>query len=61
MTVTSGAEQTILAVQLRGLDGLCVGCRVWLARLSVYPCWQADWVTSRQGRVRVALFPGGVQ
>ncbi len=54
-------EHTILAVHVRGLDGMCVGCRAWWARLSPYPCWQVDWATSRQARASVARFLGGVR
>ncbi|MEU6024572.1 hypothetical protein [Micromonospora sp. NPDC047134] len=59
--MTSGAEQAILAVHLRGLDGLCVGCRAWWSRLVPYPCWQVEWATSRQARASVARFLGGVR
>ncbi|MFC4147913.1 hypothetical protein ACFO0M_16770 [Micromonospora mangrovi] len=51
-------EEAILAVHLRGLDGMCVGCRVWWARLVPYPCWQVEWVTSRQARAVTARFLG---
>ncbi|MFX0594020.1 hypothetical protein [Melissospora conviva] len=54
-------EQEILAVHLRGLDGLCVGCRVWWARLVPYPCWQVEWATSRQARMTVGRFLEGVR
>ncbi|RUL91899.1 hypothetical protein EG812_18300 [Verrucosispora sp. FIM060022] len=59
--MTGGPERTILAVHVRGLDGLCVGCRVWWARLVPYPCWQVEWATSRQARASVARFLGGVR
>ncbi|NLU80363.1 hypothetical protein HCA58_18680 [Micromonospora sp. HNM0581] len=59
--MTNGAEQAILAVHLRGLDGMCVGCRAWWSRLSPYPCWQVEWATSRQARASVARFLGGVR
>ncbi|MFJ5666580.1 MULTISPECIES: hypothetical protein [unclassified Micromonospora] len=52
------AEQAILAVHVRGLDGMCVGCRLWWARLTPYPCWQVAWATSRQARASVARFLG---
>ncbi|MFF5173376.1 hypothetical protein ACFY3U_12140 [Micromonospora sp. NPDC000089] len=48
----------ILAVHVRGLDGMCVGCRAWWARLTPYPCWQVAWATSRQARARTARFLG---
>ncbi|WP_184685406.1 hypothetical protein [Micromonospora echinospora] len=54
----STAEQAILAVHVRGLDGMCVGCRLWWARLTPYPCWQVAWATSRQARASVARFLG---
>ncbi|WBB90533.1 hypothetical protein [Verrucosispora sp. WMMC514] len=60
-TMINGAEQAILAVHVRGLDGLCVGCRAWWSRLAPYPCWQVDWATSRQARASVARFLGGVR
>ncbi|MEH0845285.1 hypothetical protein V6U81_23115 [Micromonospora sp. CPCC 205711] len=49
----------VLAVHLRGPDGMCVGCWAWWRRLSPYPCWQVDWATSRQARSRTARFLGG--
>ncbi|MFR9780725.1 hypothetical protein ACL02O_32355 [Micromonospora sp. MS34] len=52
-------EQQILGVHLRGLDGMCVGCRAWWARLTPYPRWQVEWATSRQARVVTARFLGG--
>ncbi|WP_262420710.1 hypothetical protein [Micromonospora aurantiaca (nom. illeg.)] len=62
LAVTGGpvstAEQAILAVHVRGLDGMCVGCRLWWARLTPYPCWQVAWATSRQARASVARFLG---
>ncbi|MFI7553741.1 hypothetical protein ACIBQ2_28855 [Micromonospora sediminimaris] len=59
--VTGGPERTILAVHVRGLDGMCAGCRAWWSRLSPYPCWQVDWATSRQAHASVARFLGGVR
>ncbi|MCZ7420050.1 hypothetical protein O7605_11025 [Verrucosispora sp. WMMA2121] len=59
--VTGGSERMILAVHVRGLDGMCVGCRAWWSRLAPYPCWQVDWATSRQARASVARFLGGVR
>jgi hypothetical protein len=35
---------------VRGLDGMCAGCRAWWSRLTPYPGWQVDWATSRQLR-----------
>ncbi|MFG2058128.1 hypothetical protein ACGFI9_29315 [Micromonospora sp. NPDC048930] len=52
-------EQLILGVHLRGLDGMCVGCRAWWARLAPYPCWQVEWATSRQARSLTAALLGG--
>ncbi len=59
--MTGGPERTILAVHVRGLDGMCAGCRVWWSRLVPYPCWQVEWATSRQARGCVARFRGGVR
>ncbi|MFI7209907.1 hypothetical protein [Micromonospora maritima] len=55
----TGQEQRILRVHVRGLDGMCVGCRVWWGRLTPYPCWQVEWVTSRQARHLTATLLGG--
>ncbi|MBM0239751.1 hypothetical protein JNW88_26265 [Micromonospora sp. ATA32] len=57
--VSDQLERKILAVHVRGLDGMCTGCRAWWARLSPYPCWQVDWATSRQARSMTARFLGG--
>ncbi|MEU5904610.1 hypothetical protein [Micromonospora sp. NPDC047527] len=57
--MTGGSERVILAVHVRGLDGMCVGCRMWWARLTSYPCWQVDWATSRQARSLTAAVLGG--
>lgn len=51
-------ERAILAVHLRGLDGMCVGCRAWWSRLVPYPCWQVEWATSRQARTIMARYLG---
>ncbi|GAA2704685.1 hypothetical protein GCM10010429_12230 [Micromonospora olivasterospora] len=51
-------ERAILAVQFRGLDGMCVGCRAWWSRLVPYPCWQVEWATSRQARTIMARYLG---
>ncbi|MFD6568707.1 hypothetical protein [Micromonospora profundi] len=59
--VKDDQEHAILAVHIRGLDGMCAGCRAWWSRLAPYPCWQVDWATSRQARASVARFLGGVQ
>ncbi|MFF5074804.1 hypothetical protein ACFY2R_27315 [Micromonospora olivasterospora] len=56
--VNDDQEQAILAVHLRGLDGMCVGCRAWWSRLVPYPCWQVDWATSRQARTIMARYLG---
>lgn len=54
-------EQVILSVHVRGLDGLCIGCRVWWSQLTPYPCWQVEWATSRQARTITARFLDGVR
>lgn len=51
-------EQQILGVHLRGLDGMCTGCRVWWGRLAPYPCVQVEWATSRQAWAVTARFLG---
>ncbi|MGW2625326.1 hypothetical protein [Micromonospora taraxaci] len=53
------AERQILVVHLPGKDGLCAGCRAWWSRLTPYPCWQVDWVTTRQARSLTAALLGG--
>ncbi|RZU76012.1 hypothetical protein EV384_4608 [Micromonospora kangleipakensis] len=52
-------EQAILAVHVRGLDGMCVGCRVWWSRLVPYRCWQVDWATRRQAWTITTRFLAG--
>ncbi|MFC0003855.1 hypothetical protein [Micromonospora siamensis] len=52
-------EWRILGVHLRGLDGICTGCRAWWGRLTPYPCWQVEWATSRQARRLTATVLGG--
>ncbi|MBQ1044404.1 hypothetical protein [Micromonospora sp. C72] len=59
--MTSEQEQAIVAVHVRGLDGMCAGCRAWWSRLTPYPCWQVEWATSRQARAITARFLGGVR
>ncbi|WP_311773709.1 hypothetical protein [Micromonospora echinospora] len=59
--VIPGPEEMILAVHLRGLDGMCAGCRAWWSRLTPYPCWQAEWATSRQARAITARFLEGAR
>ncbi|MDG4797985.1 hypothetical protein O7615_29410 [Micromonospora sp. WMMD1082] len=59
--MTGGPERAILAVHVRGLDGMCVGCRAWWSRPTPYPCWQVDWATSRHAHASVARFLGGVR
>lgn len=54
--MTSGPERVILAVHVRGIDGMCAGCRVWWSRLAPWPCWQVEWATSRLARASVARF-----
>ncbi|MEO3776459.1 hypothetical protein ABGB16_06325 [Micromonospora sp. B11E3] len=56
--VSDEQERVILAVHLRGVDGMCVGCRAWWALLVPYPCWQVEWATSRQARTIMARFLG---
>ena len=57
--MSSEREQAIIAVHIRGSDGMCVGCRAWWSRLTPYPCWQVEWATSRQARTITARFLGG--
>ncbi|MFR9777726.1 hypothetical protein ACL02O_16930 [Micromonospora sp. MS34] len=59
--VKDDQEHAILAVHVRGLDGMCVGCRAWWSRLTPYPCWQVDWAISRQARTITARFLEGVR
>ncbi|MCW3820316.1 hypothetical protein ONA91_38390 [Micromonospora sp. DR5-3] len=59
--VSGGQERVILAVHVRGLDGMCAGCRAWWSRLTPYPCWQVDWATSQQARTITARFLEGVR
>ncbi|MEU2613534.1 hypothetical protein ABZ570_18395 [Micromonospora sp. NPDC007271] len=59
--VNDGQEQAILAVHVRGLDGMCAGCRAWWSRLTPYPCWQVEWATSRQARTITARFLEGAR
>ncbi|WP_347877012.1 hypothetical protein [Micromonospora sp. KC606] len=59
--VSGSPEGVILAVHVRGLDGMCARCRAWWSRLAPYPCWQVEWATSRQARASVARFLGGVR
>jgi hypothetical protein len=51
-------EQQIRGIHLRGLDGMCLGCRVWWARLAAYPCWQVEWATTRLARANTERFLG---
>ncbi|WP_446217806.1 hypothetical protein [Micromonospora sp. IBHARD004] len=59
--VKDDQEHAILAVHVRGLDGMCAGCRAWWSRLTPYPCWQVEWATSRQARTITARFLEGVR
>ncbi|MFU8854448.1 hypothetical protein ACNAW0_26225 [Micromonospora sp. SL1-18] len=52
-------EHPILAVHVRGLDGMCVGCWAWWSRLTPYPRWQVEWATGRQARHLTAVVLGG--
>ncbi len=56
--MSNGDERQILTTHLPGLDGMCVGCRAWWARLAPYPCWQVEWATSREARAVTARFLG---
>ncbi|MFJ6196927.1 hypothetical protein [Micromonospora sp. NPDC092111] len=59
--MSGSQEQAILAVHVRGLDGMCVGCHRWWSRLVPYPCWQVNWATSRQARTITVQFLGGAR
>ncbi|MGC4757856.1 hypothetical protein [Micromonospora trifolii] len=50
--MSGGQQKAIIAVHVRGLDGLCTGCRAWCSRLTPYPCWQ-------QARPMTAALLGG--
>ncbi|MFJ6199797.1 hypothetical protein [Micromonospora sp. NPDC092111] len=54
-------ERTILAVHIRGVDGMCVGCRAWWSRLTPYPCSQVNWATSRRAWTITARFLAGAR
>lgn len=56
--MSSELERKILPVHIRGLDGMCAGCRLWWGRLVPYPCWQMDWVARRRARSMTARFLG---
>ena len=43
---------------VRGLDGMCVGCRAWWSRLASYPCWQVDWGDQPAGPHQDHPIPG---
>lgn len=49
----------ILAVHLPDVDGLCIGCRRWWARLAPYPCYQAEWACRWHARATTWRFLGG--
>ncbi|WP_307850618.1 hypothetical protein [Micromonospora sp. H61] len=59
--MSSGQQKTIIAVHVRGRDGMCSGCRTWWARLTSYPCWQVERAPSRQARAITARFLAGVR
>ncbi|WP_433261286.1 hypothetical protein ACQPWR_19640 [Micromonospora vinacea] len=59
--MSSGQQNAIIAVHVRGLDGACSGCRTWWARLTPYPCWRVEWATSRQARPITACFLAGAR
>ncbi|TNH26251.1 hypothetical protein FHG89_21265 [Micromonospora orduensis] len=50
----------ILSVHLPGVDGLCAGCRWWWARLSPYPCYQAEWAARWHARAATRRFLDGL-
>ncbi|MGN9774850.1 hypothetical protein ACTMS0_03580 [Micromonospora sp. H33] len=54
-------KQAILAVHVRGFDGMCAGCCAWWSRRAPYPCSRVDWATSRQAQTITARILGGVQ
>ncbi|WP_433120430.1 hypothetical protein [Micromonospora sp. CA-246542] len=56
--MSSGQRKAIVAVHVRGLEGMWAGCRAWSSRLTPYPCWQVDWVTSRRARSMTAALLG---
>ncbi|SCG52222.1 hypothetical protein GA0070560_107134 [Micromonospora halophytica] len=57
--MTEHQVNQLLAIHRPGPDGLCVGCRRWWARLSPYPCYQAEWACRRQARATTLRFLGG--
>ncbi|MFE9193494.1 hypothetical protein ACFYL6_28240 [Micromonospora sp. NPDC007208] len=59
--MSSGQQEMTIAVRVRGLDGMCGGCRTWWGRLTPYSCWQVEWATSRQARAITAGFLAGVR
>ncbi|WP_433550262.1 hypothetical protein ACQP08_20115 [Micromonospora zamorensis] len=59
--MSSGQQEAIIGVHVRGLDGMCSGCRAWWALLTSYPCWQVEWVTSRQARAITVRFLAGAR
>ncbi|MGC5310523.1 hypothetical protein [Micromonospora zamorensis] len=59
--MSSGQQEAIIASHVRGLDGMCSGCRAWWALLTPYPSWQVEWVTSRQARAITVRFLAGVR
>ncbi|MGC4868321.1 hypothetical protein ACLQ3B_23145 [Micromonospora sp. DT53] len=59
--MSNGQQKAIIAVHVRGLDGMCSGCRAWWALLTPYPCWQVQWATSRQARAVTARLLTGVR
>lgn len=59
--VSDQQVRTILAVHVRGVDGMCAGCRAWWSRLAPYPCYQVDWATARAAWSITARFLGGLR
>ncbi|NJP31660.1 hypothetical protein [Micromonospora thermarum] len=49
----------VLAIHVPGADGLCLGCQGWWARLSPYPCYQAEWACRWHARATTLRFLGG--
>ncbi|KKJ96029.1 hypothetical protein [Micromonospora sp. HK10] len=52
--------QQILSVHPPGVEGLCVGCRWWWARLAPYPCYQAEWACRWRARAATRHFVDGL-
>ena len=59
--MSGGQQKAIVAVRVRGRDGMRIGCRAWWVRLTPYPCWQVERANSRQARAITARFFAGVR